>query len=105
MVDQRDTLQYMDAPLLCYADKFFDRRATYKVKTVCSRIDACDGRLDGVRILYWSQAVFEDEISRMRSPTRAELSQRSRPTAARASMVPFFIYVRGATTGRGVSLQ
>jgi len=50
MVDQRDTLQYMDAPLLCYADKFFDRRATYKVKTVCSRIDACDGRLDGVRI-------------------------------------------------------
>jgi hypothetical protein len=39
MVDPRDTLQYMGAPL-CYADDFFDRRATYQVKSICSRIDA-----------------------------------------------------------------
>jgi hypothetical protein len=46
MLDQRDTLQYRGAPLY-YADDFFDRRATYQVKTICNRIDACDGRMDG----------------------------------------------------------
>ena len=64
MVDQRDTLQYMGAPLY-YADDFFDGRATYQVKTICSKIDACDGRTDGVQILYWSSR--KDEISHARN--------------------------------------
>ena len=41
MADQRDTLQYMDAPLCC-ADDFFDRRATYQVKTVAESILAME---------------------------------------------------------------
>lgn len=60
-------------------------------------------------ILYW---VFEDEISTMRSAyarnyqaTSALDFDRStdRPATHGVSMVPFFIYVRGATTGRGIS--
>jgi hypothetical protein len=74
MVDQRDTLRYMGAPLYC-SDDFFDRRATYQVKTICSRVDACNGRMDGMRIPCWSSR--KDEIRHAR-----KLLQRSRPTAA-----------------------
>lgn len=73
MVDQRDTLQYMGATL-CYADDFFDGRATYQVKSP----------LQQNRCLRWKNGRSTNTVlvgpSRMRSATRAELSQRSRST-------------------------
>ena len=65
----------MGVPLCC-TDDFFDMRATYQVKTICGRIDACNGRMNGR--CGNTVLVFEEG----RDQPRAELTQRSRPTAA-----------------------